>query len=613
MMKRRNALSKAAALALAAVLATVALAGCGASGQAGDKAAAGAGAAGGAQAADPAGSGDTRGLPLTKEEQEALDAGLIALDGSLPIIRDPDAFESKYGRITAIINNPAERVIPVGDLAMCRRWFEDTGVAFDWQAVPNEGYTEKLNLMLASGEGLPDVFWSFGDGKSGNTVVQYADQDVFLPTEALINNDMPHLRKILDDHPVYWSEITAPNGHTYGFPYIEEMYGLVLTGGPWMINKMWLDKVGRDIPTTLDEWVDCMRAFRDAGDLNGNGIADETPIATQFKVKGDTFGSYNLFYRITGAFGCADSICDGNAYANHLRMVDGAVAFTAKDEAFRKTAEFFHMLYGEGLLWDGSFEADDSALYRNSLLRQPIALAGSFGTWSDQDIQDVAVHDEYVALPRLQGPGGMTGFENNYSELQDSSDTCISATCRFPHVVARFVDYLVGDPALSIQSNWGAEGYVYEKDETGVLRTPVDPDGHFKPMKEGADFENFGKSRANSTTARGSMIVLDGYYEVYAGYAFDAVQLLEGQKTNGKEAIMAEYDSIPKVLMTTDEIARLAQIQPTISDIVERYINTWITGGVTDDNWNAYLSALEGAGVNELVGIYQTAIDRSSR
>ncbi|MBQ9696425.1 MAG: hypothetical protein IJV58_08365 [Oscillospiraceae bacterium] len=107
------------------------------------------------------------------------------------------------------------------------------------------------------------------------------------------------------------------------------------------------------------------------------------------------------------------------------------------------------------------------------------------------------------------------------------------------------------------------------------------------------------------------MIVLDEYYETVAGYAFDAVQLLENQKTNGKEAIMDEYTAIPRVLMTTDELSRLAQIQPPISDIVDRYINTWITGGVTDDNWNAYLSELQAAGVDDLVAIYQTAVDRS--
>ena len=562
------------------------------------------------EAVDSAATAEDTGL--TPEEQEAVDAGLIALDGSLPIIKDPAAFEEKYGKISMLFINNPDRVVPVGELAMCQKWFEDTGVEFEWQSIPNEGAQEKINLMLASGDDLPDAFWNFGDGKSGNIVVQYADQDIFLPTEGLINDYMPNLKKILDERPNYRAEITAPNGHTYGFPYIEEMYGLVLTGGPMLINKTWLDQLNLEVPTTVDEWVECLKAFRDGGDLNGNGEADEIPMATWFGAT-DSFGSYNMFYRFTGAFGCADSYCGGNAYADHLRLIDGKVTFTAQDEAFRKTAEFFNMLYNENLIWNGSFEADESASYKTSLIKEEVARIGCFCTWTDQEITNLDVHDEYVALPRLQGEGGMTGFENNYSELQDSSDTAITTTCKFPHVIARFVDYMVGDPAISIQSNWGAEGYNYKKDENGILRTPLDDQGRYVAQQEGKDYEDFGKARSNSTTARGSMIVLDEYYEKYAGYAYDAVQLLENQRVNGKDEIMEEYDTIPRVIKTVEELTRLAQIQPTVSDIVDRYINTWVTGGVTDDNWNAYLGELQAAGVEDVVSIYQTAVDRSTK
>lgn len=562
------------------------------------------------EAVDSAASAEDTGL--TPEEQEAVDAGIIALDGSLPIIKDPAAFEEKYGKISMLFINSADRVVPVGELAMVQKWAEDTGVEFDWQSIPNEGAQEKINLMLASGEDLPDAFWNFGDGKSGNIVVQYADQDVFLPTEGLINDYMPNLKKILDDNPNYRAEITAPNGHTYGFPYIEEMYGLVLTGGPLLINKTWLDQVGKEVPTTVDEWVDCLKAFRDGGDLNGNGEADEIPMATWFGAT-DSFGSYNMFYRFTGTFGCADSYCGGNAYADHLRLIDGKVTFTAMDEAFRKTAEFFNMLYNENLIWNGSFEADESASYKTSLIKEDVARIGCFGTWTDQEITNLDVHDEYVPLPRLEGEAGKMGFANNYSELQDSSDTAITTTCKFPHVIARFVDYMVGDPAISIQSNWGAEGYNYKLDENGILRTPLDEQGRYVAQQEGADYADFGKARTNSTTARGSMIVLNEYYETVAGYAYDAVQLLEWQRVNGKDEVLEEYDTIPRVMMTVEELTRLAQIQPTVSDIVDRYINTWVTSGVTDDNWNAYLGELEAAGVNDVVSIYQTAVDRSTK
>lgn len=552
--------------------------------------------------------GSTAGATeLTPEEQEAVEAGIIQLDGTLPIIKDPEAFEEKYGKITMLLVNSPDRVVEPAELEACKQWEEATGVSFDWQKIPLDGAQEKINLLLAGGDDLPDVFWNFGDGKSGNITVQYANQEVFLPTEQLVADYMPNLKAFLDENPQYQMEIAAPDGHTYGFPYVEEMYGLVLTPGPFVINKTWLDKVGKDVPTTVDEWVDCLKAFRDGGDLNGNGVDDEIPMATWFGAT-DTFGSYNLFYRFTGAFGCADSYCGGNQYADHLRIVDGKVTFTAMDEAFGKTAEFFNMLYNEGLIWNGSFEADESASFKQSLIKEDVARIGSFGVWGDQEITNLDVHDEYVAVPRLEGEAGKTGFAVNYSQLQDSSNTAITTTCKFPHVVARFVDYLVSDPVISVTGNWGP--YNYAEDENGIIRTPLDEDGNY--VGANPDYTNFGDARVNSTPCRGSFIVKDEYYEKYCGYAYDAVQLLEMQRENGKEDILAEYETIPRVQMTQEELQRLAQIQPPVSDIVDRYINTWVTTGFSQESWDAYISELEGAGVNDIVSIYQTAYDRAN-
>ena len=60
------------------------------------------------------------------------------------------------------------------------------------------------------------------------------------------------------------------------------MNGLVLTPGPMLIYKPWLDQLGLEMPTTTDEFHEVLRAFKAAGDLNGNGIDDEIPYALCF-------------------------------------------------------------------------------------------------------------------------------------------------------------------------------------------------------------------------------------------------------------------------------------------------------------------------------------------
>ena len=59
------------------------------------------------------------------------------------------------------------------------------------------------------------------------------------------------------------------------------------------------------------------------------------------------------------------------------------------------------------------------------------------------------------------------------------------------------------------------------------------------------EYTNFGEARVNSTTCRGSMIVLDEYYETVAGYAYDAVQLLENQKPTARKTLWRKTTQFP--------------------------------------------------------------------
>lgn len=169
------------------------------------------------------------------------------------------------------------------------------------------------------------------------------------------------------------------------------------------------------------------------------------------------------------------------------------------------------------------------------------------------------------------------------------------------------MEYYNSDPQLAAQSNWGAVGYQYYEDEDGVLRFNLDENGDIIPVEP---FTSFGEMRSNTTTARGSMIILDEYYDTEFEYTYDAVNLLAFQETNGKREQLARGEAVPKVILTQEDSQRLSQIQPPISDIVDRYIADWIQNGTSDDSWNAYLSELEAAGVADLVAIYQNTLDR---
>ena len=155
---------------------------------------------------------------------------------------------------------------------------EDTGVTFNRVTVPSNSSAERVSMMLATND-LPDVFWT---GVTGDQILQYMDAGLFMPVEDLVEKYMPNLQKIFEERPEYKAMCTAPDGHMYGFPRVEEMNGLTATPGGVYVNQTWLDQVGLSVPTTLDEWVDMLYAFRDAGDLNGNGEADEYALSWDY-------------------------------------------------------------------------------------------------------------------------------------------------------------------------------------------------------------------------------------------------------------------------------------------------------------------------------------------
>jgi putative aldouronate transport system substrate-binding protein len=67
-----------------------------------------------------------------------------------------------------------------------------------------------------------------------------------------------------------------------------------------------------------------------------------------------------------------------------------------------------------------------------------------------------------------------------------------------------------------------------------------------------------------------------------------------------------------EIIFSTEdkEQTKISQIQPTISDIVQRYTMQWVLDGNADTTWNNYLGELKSAGVDDLVQTFQTAYNR---
>ena len=127
-----------------------------------------------------------------------------------------------------------------------------------------------------------------------------------------------------------------------------------------MIRQDWLDAVGKKMPTTQDELVEVLRAFK-TGDPNGNGIADEIPTGGRQEARWMDF----LFYEY--------GIAMFEGYPG-WDIYDGELTYSAVTKNMRDALQWLSELYAEGLIdtetllnsktdWDGKVSADRVGIF----------------------------------------------------------------------------------------------------------------------------------------------------------------------------------------------------------------------------------------------------------
>lgn len=489
-----------------------------------------------------------------------------------------------------IVRAKDPRNLPAKDMLWYKNYTQVSGIEVEWIEIPSEGAGEKVNLMLATDD-LPDAFLGT---LNTSIVMNNIDSGLFLPIEDYIK-DMPNFQKVLDKRPEYRALITAPDGHIYGLPYIEEMFGLVANHGILHIYKPWLDKLGLPIPTTIDEYRDALKKFVST-DMNGNGQKDELGLVLANKDAKSGIGSWrnsNDFGQFFGLWGQADR---GDSLAIDK---DGKIFFSATTDGYKQGIQYLHQMYKDGLI-DPEFLITDGPKLQ-SKLRNPDVIVGSVITFSIVDILGKEKAKDYVALPYLKGPGGEYGTRENFSEMHNPVAFVLTKNARDPKTVLKWADGLY-DPEWSVQTNWGPLGYQYKKNENGVMV--------FDTLKDG--LQTYNEMRARNTIQGNSPVaILSDYYDKVVEYPQDAQYLMEEMKASGFVDKHLNDPYIPHVFFYEPETSqRMAQLSPQIYGLIDNNKRKWITDGGIEEEWGSYLNELKKAGMSEFIGYVQEAYDR---
>ncbi len=459
---------------------------------------------------------------------------------------------------------------------------EQTNVIINWNMAPEDGWNEKKSLLFASNE-LPDAFY----GQNILTdvdIIKYASQGLLIPLNDLIDEYAPNLKKILDEHPEYRRQITAPDGKIYSLPTINELSPV--THDKLFINKTWLDNLGLEVPSTKEEFEAVLTAFRDE-DANGNGdTTDEIPFTFRMN-SNDPYNRQQGLQSLFGTFGQLDDIY-------HFVVKDGEVIYTPTTEPYKEAIQWFHSLYAQGLLDKEAFTHDANVYY--SKIQDPNKIVGMFLGWSG-NATAVANKEDYVAMAPLLNPDGQRIWRTVDSKILSKGSFAITNKAEHPEALVRWIDESY-DLEKSLEVCQGLLGHALEKTDDGryqqmklpegvTLDTMIHDfgpgnDGTFAVMQEIIDKLNL---NANLTERK----ELDAFYSQYN---------------------VPVEDMYPNVFFTEDEIEEIGILQTDITPYVTQKYATWIVDGGIEEEWDGFQQQLKNMNVDQYIKIYTDAYTR---
>lgn len=457
----------------------------------------------------------------------------------------------------------------MGDTFTVNRFLADleaaSNVKVEWQVQSLNDWGEQKSILLAGGQ-LPGIFLgsqSLSDADILNNL------EYFMPLDDLIENYMPNYKKVLEECPELRKMTTFPDGHIYSLG--KKLPARPKTANQPIINKKWLDNLGLEVPATIDELTEVLRAFKEQ-DANGNGDPnDEIPIC-----------GISMYLLVPFGYDAIDS---------DMILRNGEVYYARISEEYKEGLKWLQKLYAEGLIDPESYTQDDTMAIAKrqdpNVSRVGFAYEwipdASFGQWSD----------EYIAIAPVAGPDGERhsyGDANGISAL-GRNEVVITTACQYPEVVARWLDQFYTDEA-TIQNFWGAIGTVINKDENGDY-TLLDP-----PEGTSADAWYWEQSLR----------------DFGPGYVTDELTdklHLSPDSGDGLKLELAKLGDdyigtpFPVVMYTAEETEELA----TISTDTDKYISEMEAAWVTDSSrdidaeWDEYINQLNIMGLERLIEI----------
>lgn len=457
--------------------------------------------------------------------------------------------------------------------------FEKTNVRFNVTTF-SMSQQEALQLRFATLDDLPDI--GLRMDLPANLLADAAEAEAVVElTDELLEKYAPTWAAFFEKYPL--ADVRTSNGYRIGLPncdyveYVGNMRDLLL------VNKVWLDELNLEVPTTVTEFTAMLQAFKDnAG--KGSIPAEAIPFYYQWN------------HRITGMFDVLGFWGITNTKVDWLAVKDGKVVFQAVNPDIKAPIKYLAELYKLGLTPAESFTDDRNASIARTSSETPYL--GFFTAFSNPN------PDVYVPIAPMDTETGVKPvIRKQEFTTTGTNDFLIFAGNPYVEECLKVAEFLVSDMEAVANFQMGMQGYAWDYDENGKIM-PLDTDASTLSDEEKKLVSGFGNFICG--------IRADAFYANYndTDYENPKTRAWAYRNVYADYIPQGETNYISRTTGDADLDQRRKDLAVEIQNTATSTLARWITGqGDIDAEWDAYVEQINKLGLEEYLSLCQKGYD----
>lgn len=446
---------------------------------------------------------------------------------------------------------------------------EKTGVHFEVESYPIEELKNKLPLIMATPDDMPDLIWRCD--LTASDILNYGMNGQILMLDDLIAEYGPNIQECFDTLDGAYGAAVAADGHIYSLPSYNGSASNQHGGG---MNQQYLDNIGMDAPATFDELYDVFKAIKAHGDANGDGIKNNeycwSGIMDSFRRGAMVMAGLNCYWPWQG--------CTFDA-------VDDEVFFVPTSERYRELLTWLNKFWEEDMIDKEVFTQTSQELNAKREENRCFYMNGvqdpESSSWS-------GVEGDFWPTPIVLHEGDEPLVTLGASYQTDIG--AVSAYTEYPEICVMVMDYLFTEEG-SMVAKFGQEGIDYEV----VTEEPL-------VLKSLAASGSLGEAHTK-TPVLVPRWVRDEWRQP------DSTQLGRDKRALANEYGKFAFQNYLK--FTTEESDTISVISADLGLFCDDYFVGFINGTYDiEKDWDAYVKECESMKLDELTAVYQTAYNR---